>query len=36
VTDGQQIGDDHGLWTNGLSNTENKKRDSFNSGRMMA
>jgi len=37
VTDGQTIGDDHGLWTNGLSSTttENAKRHSFNSGSLL-
>ena len=37
VTDGQTIGDDHGLWTNGLSSTttESQKRHSFNSGSLL-
>ena len=35
VTDGQQNGDDHGLWTNGLGASENEKRHSFNSGSML-
>lgn len=34
VTDGQTIGNDHGLWTNGLpsTTTENQKRHSFDAG----
>ena len=35
VTDAQEIGDDHGLWTNGLGGSENEKRHSFNSGSML-
>lgn len=35
VTDAQTIGDDHGLWTNGLGGSENEKRHSFNSGSML-
>jgi len=35
VTDAQTIGNDHGLWTNGLGADENEKRHSFNAGSML-
>jgi len=35
VTDAQEIGDYHGLWTNGLGSSENEKRHSFNSGSIL-